>query len=192
MLAGVRRAVRELGGGEPGSVVLDVGCGSGALLAGWAAAGRRLVGVDLSPAMLAEARRRLGSQARLVRADATTLPFRDGGADLVVAVMLLHTLSPDEGLRALAEMGRVAGEAGRVVVAEHRPGAPGEARSRAAGALGRVVETLAGHGRGVRRLLAAGGVGALAAAAGLEAEASLPAAGGTLEVVRLRRVATVA
>ena len=55
-----------------------------------------------------------------------------------------------------------------------------------------MIEAAAGHGAGVRSLVAAGGVGALAGAAGLEAEASRTAAAGALEVVLLRRAGAVA
>jgi len=44
----------------------------------------------------------------------------------------------------------------------------------------------------VRSLLAAGGMATLAAGAGMEVEARLTAAGGTLEVLRLRRAGVVA
>ena len=51
--------------------VLDVCCGTGLLAAELAALGYQVVGVDGSGAMLARARRRLGSEVRLVR---STLP----------------------------------------------------------------------------------------------------------------------
>ncbi|MBP1631754.1 MAG: hypothetical protein H6Q11_42, partial [Acidobacteria bacterium] len=105
---------------------------------------------------------------------------------------LLHSLSPGERLAALAEMGRVAGPGGRVLVADHRPGRPEGVRGRASSALARGIEALAHHGEGVRSLRAAGGVGALAGAAGLEVEEIRPAAGGALEVVRLRQAGAVA
>jgi SAM-dependent methyltransferase len=51
--------------------VLDVCCGTGLLAMELAALGYRVVGLDASAAMLARARRRLGSEVRLVR---STLP----------------------------------------------------------------------------------------------------------------------
>jgi ubiquinone/menaquinone biosynthesis C-methylase UbiE len=65
--------------------VLDVGTGTGVAalaLAGWFPAAD-VVGVDLSPAMVAEAERK-GGRARFQVADAAQLPFADGAFDLVV------------------------------------------------------------------------------------------------------------
>ena len=186
MLAGVRRVAVELVPPRPGMVVLDVGCGTGAFLAPYAAAGGAVAGVDSSAEMLGEARRRLGPGALLVQADATALPLASGSAGLVVAMMLFHSLSPHDGRAALAEMARVAGEAGRVLVADHRPEPPAGAGQRAARVLARAVEGVAGHGAGVRVLSAGGGVAGLARALGLEVEERRSAAAGALEVLRLR------
>jgi len=192
MLAGVRRAARELAPPVPGMLVLDVGCGTGAFLASYAAAGCRVAGLDTSADMLAAARRRLGPGAVLIRGEAAALPFASASAGAVTATMLLHSLSPSGCIAALVEMARVAGPSGCVVVADHRPGRRHGAGGWAAGGLARGVEALAGHGPGVRSLLSAGGITALAATAGLRVDAVRPAAGGALEVVRLRQAAEVA
>jgi ubiquinone/menaquinone biosynthesis C-methylase UbiE len=65
--------------------VLDVGTGTGVAalaLADWFPSAE-VVGVDLSPAMLAEAERK-GGRVRFEVADASRLPFPDGSFDLVV------------------------------------------------------------------------------------------------------------
>lgn len=192
MLSGVRRAARELAPPLPGMLVLDIGCGTGAFLASYAAAGCRVAGLDASPEMLAVARRRLGPGAVLVQGDASALPFPSGAAGLVTATMLFHSLTPAGRGAALAEMARVAGPSGCVVVADHRPGRPAASGERGARMLAGAVEALAGHGAGVRSLRDAGGIAALAGAAGLVVDAVLPAAGGALEVVRLRRASGAA
>lgn len=188
MLEGVRRTVLALVPPGPGMTVVDVGCGSGEMLARYAAGGCRVAGVDVSPAMLAEARRRLGPGALLALGEATALPFPSGGAGLVLATMLIHGLPADARVAALREMARVAGEGGRVLVADHRPDRVRGARSWAARAVARTVERVAGHGPGVRALLAAGGVPGLAVQAGLRVEAEATAAGGAIAVTRLRPV----
>lgn len=192
MLAGVRRAALELAPPLPGRLVLDVGCGTGAFLAAYAAAGCRVAGVDASEDMLAAARRRLGPGAVLVQGDAAALPFASASAGVVTATMLFHSLLPAQRAAALAEMARVAGPGGCVVVADHRPGRPRGAGGRAAGILAHGVEALAGHGPGVRSLLSTGGLAALAGAAGLLVDEVRPAAAGALEVVRLRQAGEVA
>ncbi len=91
---------------------LDVGCGTGRLLAflhdAWP--GIRLTGLDLSPPYLAEARRLIGRTARvkLIEGAAEALPFDDASLDLVVSSFLMHELPPDVRLAALKEMARVA------------------------------------------------------------------------------------
>src|ERR687887_1714939 len=69
--------------------VLDVGCGTGALLRRLAArlpGDAELAGVDPAPRMLAKARKRLGGM-RLEQAAAERLPFADASFDLVVSAM---------------------------------------------------------------------------------------------------------
>ncbi|GAA2669038.1 methyltransferase domain-containing protein [Actinosynnema pretiosum subsp. pretiosum] len=74
---------------ERGSVVLDVGCGTGQVtrdVAGVASAGR-VVGVDLSSPMLAVARERARglSNVGFLRVDAQVHPFPEGAFDRVVS-----------------------------------------------------------------------------------------------------------
>ena len=76
---------RAVDGLEPGSV-LDVGTGTGKAaiaLAGWFP-GADVVGIDVSPAMVAEAKRRVNGRPRFQVADASRLPFPAGSFDLVV------------------------------------------------------------------------------------------------------------
>ncbi len=87
--------------------VLDVGCGTGALLERLAARGEA-IGLDLSPGMLAKAARRQGersSGATLVCADVQQLPFPDGAFESVVSTFAVNAVPDLDG--ALAEMLRV-------------------------------------------------------------------------------------
>ena len=101
---------------------LDVGCGTGRLLAflhgAWP--GMRLAGIDLSAPYLEEARRLIGRTARvkLLEAAAEALPFDDASLDLVVSSFLLHELPKKIRTEALAEMARVAKPGGLVVIVE--------------------------------------------------------------------------
>jgi ubiquinone/menaquinone biosynthesis C-methylase UbiE len=76
-----------------GADVLDVGCGTGSLALLLAAQGHRVTGVDLSPNMVAHARRKLaGQQASVLLGDATDPPVADRRFDVVLARHLLWTL----------------------------------------------------------------------------------------------------
>ncbi|SKA00556.1 Ubiquinone/menaquinone biosynthesis C-methylase UbiE [Enhydrobacter aerosaccus] len=101
---------------------LDVGCGTGRLLAFLHAAwpGVRFTGLDLSAPYLEEARRIIGrtARAKLIEGAAETLPFDDASLDLVVSSYLLHELPAEVRLKALAEMARVAKPDGLIVIVE--------------------------------------------------------------------------
>lgn len=98
--------------------LLDIGCGTGALLLAVSQAqpAARLVGIDASPEMLTVARQRLGTAARLEQAWAHALPFDDGSFDIVVSSSVFHFLR--EPLAALAEMRRVLRAGGRLVITD--------------------------------------------------------------------------
>jgi ubiquinone/menaquinone biosynthesis C-methylase UbiE len=101
---------------------LDVGCGTGRLLAflhdAWP--GMKFTGLDLSQPYLAEARRLIGKTARvkLIEGAAEKLPFDDSSLDLVVSSFLMHELPKTIRDQALAEMARVLKPDGLVVVVD--------------------------------------------------------------------------
>ena len=64
------------------STTLDLGCGTGNALAQLAAMSERLMALDLSPAMLLEARKKI-SKVDFVCADAEALPFVDARFEVV-------------------------------------------------------------------------------------------------------------
>jgi SAM-dependent methyltransferase len=68
-----------------GPRVLELGCGTGHLLRDGAARGLTMTGLDLSPEMIALARRQCAGRAVCVRGDATTLPFASRSFDAVMA-----------------------------------------------------------------------------------------------------------
>ncbi|MBK8258906.1 MAG: methyltransferase domain-containing protein [Polyangiaceae bacterium] len=85
-----------------GGDVLEVGCGTGLLLARAAEFAKTAVGVDLSPGMLERARAR---GLNVVEASATALPFPDNQFDVAYSFKVLaHVRDID---KALAEMARV-------------------------------------------------------------------------------------
>lgn len=90
--------------------ILELGCGGGALLRDLAARGFiHLVGLDLAQTALAEARRR-GTPARLVLAEAESLPFAAETFDLVIAADLIeHVDDLDAHLTEVARVLRSGG-----------------------------------------------------------------------------------
>ena len=97
-----------------GERILDIGCGTGRLTAEIASRvpGTRVVGVDRSRTMLAEARRR-ASGLTLGQADATRLPLRDRTFDAVFSTATFHWVHDHATL--FAEISRVLVPGGRLV-----------------------------------------------------------------------------
>lgn len=123
------RLNKEIMGGFdlPGSVLafmpvcataVDLGCGTGTVLARLCEKAPYVIGVDGSPRMLEMARRRFAAndQVSLRIGDLEHLPLRDGEAQFASINMVLHHLShPQE---ALPEIARVLEPGGRLVIAD--------------------------------------------------------------------------
>lgn len=107
---------------QPGDRVLEIGCGIGIdarAIARKLGPTGRVVAVDRSSSMIAEAQRRcIGTESNVVfqQADVYALPFADGHFQSVRADRLLHFLARPAA--AVAEMVRVVQAGGRVVIGE--------------------------------------------------------------------------
>jgi ubiquinone/menaquinone biosynthesis C-methylase UbiE len=100
--------------------LLDVGCGTGRFAALAAdRLGARVWGIDPSPEMLAQARARGARGCGWKQATADRLPFKEGWFDAVHAHLVLHLVESRD--RAVAEMVRVLGWGGRMVIVSFRP-----------------------------------------------------------------------
>jgi ubiquinone/menaquinone biosynthesis C-methylase UbiE len=101
---------------EPGSRVLDFGCGIGRLETYLAPYCREMHGVDVSAEMLARARQRLGGakNVHLHQLTAPQLPmFGDGFFDFAFAMLVFHHLAKQDTFLVLREFGRVLRPGGR-------------------------------------------------------------------------------
>lgn len=110
----------SMSGVKSTDVVLDVACGPGLVTCEFAKASEKVVGMDMTPAMIETARKRqveLGlNNLSWEIGDALHLPFEDQTFDVVITrYSFHHLLSP--GL-ALAEMIRVCKPGGWVLVAD--------------------------------------------------------------------------
>jgi ubiquinone/menaquinone biosynthesis C-methylase UbiE len=98
---------------QPGSKVLDVGCGAGQLVAELNRRGYEAWGVDISEAMVNHAREQYESD-RFRVADIEQLPFSDNSFDGIVCLGVLEYLNQDDA--ALREMWRVLKPGGRAII----------------------------------------------------------------------------
>lgn len=143
------RALRQLAGSAPWRVetakyealaallpladaeyVLDVGCGTGRSLVGFADAlseETTLLGLDVfddrvilgnGPALARRNARRAGLDAEILRGDAARLPVADGSADVITACRVLHDLPRDAARQAVAEARRACASGGTFGVLE--------------------------------------------------------------------------
>jgi ubiquinone/menaquinone biosynthesis C-methylase UbiE len=101
--------------------LIDAGVGTGRNFA-YYPAGAEVVGIDISPAMLARARRRrqaLGAAVELREMDVTRLDFPRAHFDAAVATFLFCVLPAEAQIPALRELGRVVKSDGTIRMLEY-------------------------------------------------------------------------
>jgi SAM-dependent methyltransferase len=124
-----RLALRRWLDVEPGTRVLDVGCGVGRWSRLLAAKGAQVTGVDLSPTMIAQAQRRAVAEGVAARCsfrvqDLSQLKI-EGQFDLVLGVTVLqHILDPQLLRAAVRGMAARLAPGGRMILLEAAPAAP--------------------------------------------------------------------
>jgi SAM-dependent methyltransferase len=138
--SGVRfRMLRRFLQPAAGDRIVDLGCGSGRVLAWAEASGADLLGVDVSPYFAPEAARRFD----LVLGDLRRLPLRSGAFTKAWSLDVLEHLSPDALADMLAEANRVLADDGALFVYTHvRKNGPLASGVRAVNALGHLLERL--------------------------------------------------
>lgn len=120
--AALDRVVQATGAG-PDDTVLDVGCGPGLLACAFARVVQHATGIDLTPAMLEQARKlqleQELSNVNWQQGDITTLPYTDNEFSIVCCRYVFHHL--ENPLTVLKEMTRVCRPGGHVVVVDMAP-----------------------------------------------------------------------
>jgi ubiquinone/menaquinone biosynthesis C-methylase UbiE len=110
---------------QPEQRLLEIGCGTGTLAVMAARRGARVLGFDISPGMLAVARRKVAGLSERLRLEEMGVAGMEelpaGSFDLVVATLVFSELSPAERLYTLRQARRVLVPGGRLVVADEVP-----------------------------------------------------------------------
>lgn len=108
-----------------GDRVLEIGCGTGTLAVLMARYGADVTGVDVSPAMLGQARRKVAAagleeQVELAELDASMLTdrFAPDSFDRIVSTLTFSELSDDERRFVLEECRTLLAPGGRLVIAD--------------------------------------------------------------------------
>jgi ubiquinone/menaquinone biosynthesis C-methylase UbiE len=168
-----------------GMSVLDVGCGTGTHLRLYQEAGCRVFGIDLAPAMLSVAHRKLDG---LVLGDGARMPFPDESFDLVTAMLMFHEMPLALRSPVLIDAGRVVKRSGRLLIIDYHPGLVRSPEGRLHRAIITTIENLASreHSSNYRSFMSNGGLVPLIIECGLSVDKERIVGGGTLGLYLLR------
>ena len=100
-------------------VLLDVGCGTGNVLAQLVDTDMSLLGIDISEKMIEVAARRLGERAQLAAGDAERLPYQNESIDFIVCNASFHHYPNPQ--KVLSEMHRVLTPKGTLLIGDPQP-----------------------------------------------------------------------
>ncbi len=104
-------------------LLIEVGCGTGAMLERATPCCSWAVGTDISPNMLCKARMRANRKITdFVVSDCSALPFRDRVSDLVMSISVLKSASEHQ----FQELSRIAKHDGTILVTLFAPDKAGE------------------------------------------------------------------
>ena len=116
----LRRAVVDAAQLDPRATVLDVATGTGAQAFAFAGRVGKVVGIDLSEAMLRMAcKKDPPPNLSFQQGDAALLPFADGSFDAACVSFALHEMPSSVRERVLREMARVTRQGGAVIVVDY-------------------------------------------------------------------------
>jgi len=115
-----KKAAQFLSLNSPAKII-DVATGTGAQAYELAKLGFDVTGVDLSPEMLKQAKKKLAKSLKLrfLHADATELPFRNNEFDGASISLGLHDMPNEIGLAVLSEIKRVVKKNGSILIVDY-------------------------------------------------------------------------
>ena len=117
--AAVKSRLLDIAEVGPGVRVLDLGCGTGTLLAMAAERGALVTGIDADPKMLAKAVPKLeGREARLVEGYTTTVELPEASFDVVISSLFFHHLRTEDKRATLERALHWLVPGGRLVIAD--------------------------------------------------------------------------
>src|SRR3990167_7739666 len=101
--------------------IIDVATGTGAQAHELAKLGLDVTGIDLSPEMLEQAKKKLDKSLKLqfLHADGTELPFRDNEFDGASISLGLHDMPYEIGLTVLSEIKRGVKKNGSILIVDY-------------------------------------------------------------------------
>lgn len=121
LLFPLRRKAAKFLNLAPEKKIIDVATGTGAQAYELAKLGYEVVGVDLSPEMLAQAKKKLSGSLKLFfrQADGTDLPFKDDTFDAASISLGLHDMPYKIGVKVLKEIKRVTKTGGEILIVDY-------------------------------------------------------------------------
>ncbi|MBI3955951.1 methyltransferase domain-containing protein [Candidatus Gottesmanbacteria bacterium] len=121
LLTPLRRKAAKFLGLKPPKRILDVATGTGAQAYELSKQGHTVIGIDLSPEMLQQAKKKLSSKLTLSfqQADATDLPFKDNEFDVTSISLGLHDMPPEVDIIVLEEIKRVTKKNGKILIVDY-------------------------------------------------------------------------
>jgi len=105
----------------PTKKIMDIATGTGSQAYAFAKAGHDVIGIDLSPEMLKQAKKKCSDDLKLSfkQMDATRLNYKDDVFDASSISFGLHDMPCEIGVRVLRELKRVTIENGKILIVDY-------------------------------------------------------------------------
>ena len=120
--------------------IVDLGCGTGSQCILLHANKFDVTGIDISPSMLAVARKK-NSKIDYICGDIINTNFPDGHFDCAILSFVLHMNNPKNQQKILREAERIVGREGLIIVTDY--GIPSTPKGKTVGLLIKIIENLA-------------------------------------------------